>query len=71
MGWLNYKFDVAKTHLSFTPLGKALKDKGVEDQEIIRTPRAIDFIEVVLIKRETTQDEKQIARLFNHKFHMF
>ncbi|HYM33214.1 MAG TPA: hypothetical protein VEU47_18085 [Candidatus Cybelea sp.] len=70
MGWLDHRFDLTELRFNFTPLGQALKKKGIQGGDIVTTPRAIDSMSMVLTKRETTMEERQMARAFSHTFHL-
>lgn len=50
LGWKTARFVVKDLNCLFSALGKDLKQKGVPDDEVLRTPRAIDSMKVVLEK---------------------
>jgi SAM-dependent methyltransferase len=50
LGWKTARFVVKDLDCLFSALGKDLKQKGVPDDEILRTPRAIDSMKVILEK---------------------
>ncbi|QGZ54953.1 hypothetical protein [Paraburkholderia acidiphila] len=47
--------------MTFSPLGDELRSRGVADDEIVRTPRAVDAMEAVLVKRMLTEPEREAA----------
>jgi hypothetical protein len=64
LGWFNERFDCTETSLNLTDYGKSLVSRNVPQEEILRTARAIDSMRVVLTKRETTPEEKTMARAY-------
>ena len=62
LGWFNERFDCTETSLNLTEHGKSLVSRNVPQDEVLRTPRAIDSMRVVLTKRKTTAEEKTMAR---------
>lgn len=50
LGWKTARFVVKDLNCMFSELGKGLKQKGMPDDEVLRTPRAIDSMKVVLEK---------------------
>jgi hypothetical protein len=71
LGWLNHKFDM--TELKFLPseLGFELMKKNINHEEILRTPRAIDSMQVTLVKRETTPEEKTNASSYSNNLNFY
>lgn len=61
IGWLNYRFDITESSMNLTDFGKTMVARNVAQDEILRTPRAIESMRVVLIKRKTTPEEKMLA----------
>ncbi len=68
LGWFNDRFDCTETSLNLTDYGKSLVSRNVPQEEILRTPRAIDSMRVVLTKRKTTPEEKTMARAYSNSF---
>jgi hypothetical protein len=62
--WLEARFTTAQLQMVFSPIGAAMRERGIADEEIFRTPRAVDSMQGVLVKRELTLEEKQNARLW-------
>lgn len=58
MGWGDARFDVRSLSFIFSPLGASLQSANVDQELIIRTPRAVDAMMVDLVKRHLTDDEK-------------
>jgi hypothetical protein len=71
LGWHNYKFDM--TELKYTPskFGLELMKKNINHEEILSTPRAIDSMQVTLVKRETTPEEKTIASAYSNSLKLY
>ena len=62
LGWREARFVVDQRMFVPSPLGLALVEKGMPEEEIIRTPRAIDSMSVTLRKiRLTAEDEATLA----------
>ncbi len=70
LGWLDHRFELGEMSFSYSPLGEKLKTLGASPEEIRLAPRAVDSMRVVLIKRPTTLEEKQLARAHDARFHM-
>ena len=49
LGWED-RFDLKSLEYALSPLGNTMKDSGVQDTVIIRTPRAVDGMLVILTK---------------------
>jgi SAM-dependent methyltransferase len=58
MGWSEFRFVLDSFDFVPSPLGEALKNKDVAREEIIRTPRAIDSMYVVLRKVVLTPEDR-------------
>lgn len=71
LGWLNHKFDMTELKYSPSELGFELMKKNINHEEILRTPRAIDSMQVTLVKRETTPEEKTIARSYGNSLKFY
>jgi SAM-dependent methyltransferase len=62
MGWTEARFDLAQFDLSLSPVGEALKKQQMKGEDLVRHPRAVDQMRVVLGKRLLTDAEKdQVA----------
>lgn len=57
LNWMEYRFDLVEQRFIHSPLGELLLQQGVSDDEILRTPRAIDSMQVVMRKRKLTSAE--------------
>lgn len=55
LGWSEARFTKVREEFVLSPVGGDLKARGVSDAEILRTPRAVDSMRVVL--RKITIDE--------------
>ena len=49
LGWQD-RFNLSKMEFVLSAIGQEMMDKDVPDQEILRTPRAVDSMKVVLTK---------------------
>jgi SAM-dependent methyltransferase len=59
LGWTEARFDIAGFDLGLSPVGEALKLQQVKGEDLVRHPRAVDQMRVVLRKRLLTGAEKQ------------
>jgi len=59
MGWTEARFDLVQFDLGLSPIGEALKQQQVKGEDLVRHPRAIDQLRVILRKRLLTDAEKQ------------
>lgn len=68
LGWLDYRFECTETSMNLTEFGKTLVAGNRPQDEILRTPRAIESMRVVLTKRKTTPEEKMLACAHSNGF---
>lgn len=61
LGWQDARFDLAVNHVELSPLGEELQRGGSSLDFILRQPRAVDTMKVVLRKRHLTAEEKALA----------
>lgn len=59
MGWTEARFEIAAFDLGLSPIGEALKQRQVKGEDLVRHPRAVDQMRVVLRKRLLTETEKR------------
>jgi SAM-dependent methyltransferase len=59
MGWTEARFDLAQFDLGLSPIGEALAKQHVKGEDLVRHPRAVDQLRVVLRKRLLTAIESQ------------
>jgi SAM-dependent methyltransferase len=64
MGWTEARFDVAQFDLGLSPVGKALAQQQIKGEDLVRHPRAVDQLKVVLRKRLLTDAEKQQVTMY-------
>ena len=57
MGWTEAKFDCLSTEFRLSPLGETLSAAGKTLEDILRTPRAVDGMSVILRKRYLLESE--------------
>ncbi len=62
MGWTEARFDLKEMGMKLGPLGESLRQRGMQDEELFRTPRAVEAMHVALIKRLLSDDEKRQAQ---------
>ena len=68
LGWFEYKFDLEKLDYTLSQYGQDLIDKKIDAESVLRSPRAIDSMQICLVKRETTLEEKTLARSFSNNY---
>jgi SAM-dependent methyltransferase len=61
MGWTEARFDLQSLELEMSPLGAQMRAAGKPDEEIFRTPRAVDVLNVRLRKRYLQESERREA----------
>lgn len=59
LGWTQYRFDLVYNQFLMNEIGIKLQKQGMPPDEIIRQPRVVDEMAVVLKKRPLNQEEKQ------------
>jgi SAM-dependent methyltransferase len=62
LGWSEARFDLIEQRFRNSSLGDALSARGHPNEEILRTPRAVDEMSVVLRKRLLTEAERAHGR---------
>jgi SAM-dependent methyltransferase len=58
MGWDTWKFELTTLAYVLSPIGQQLVTLGEERDTIVRTPRAVDSMNVALVKRTLNEAEK-------------
>ncbi|RRA47273.1 hypothetical protein [Acidipila sp. EB88] len=66
MGWTDARFTIDSLDFCLSPLGESLRDSGAGD-ELVRTPRAVDSMRVVLRKQLLNAEEKQRGAAFRQQ----
>jgi SAM-dependent methyltransferase len=61
LGWSEARFDLIEQRFGYSPLGDALTANGMPQEEILRSPRAVDEMSVVLRKRWLTDEERTLG----------
>jgi len=64
MGWTEARFDLVQFDLGLSPIGQALQKQHVKGEDLVRHPRAVDQMRVVLRKRQLTDAEKQQVTVY-------
>ena len=59
MGWTEARFDLMQFDLNLSPVGELLQKQQMKGEDLVRHPRAVDQMRVVLRKRLLTEAEKQ------------
>jgi SAM-dependent methyltransferase len=58
IGWTECRFDLVDQRFRYSPLGDTLAARGCPSEEILRSPRAVDEMQVVLQKRRLSDEER-------------
>lgn len=61
LGWQQARFDTTELQMVLSTLGQELQQRGIGIDEICRTPRAVDSMQVLLTKRALTDAEREQA----------
>ncbi|MFT3791748.1 MAG: hypothetical protein QM741_11895 [Rudaea sp.] len=61
LGWNEARFDVKEMGMKLSAVGEALRQRGTAGDELFRVPRAVDEMQVVLVKRLLSEAERQQA----------
>jgi SAM-dependent methyltransferase len=64
MGWTEARFDLAQFNLELSPIGEQLQKQQVKGEDLVRCPRAVNQMRVVLRKRLLTDVEKQQVAIY-------
>ena len=64
MGWTEARFDLVQFDVNLSPVGEALAKQQVKGEDLVRHPRAVDQLKVVLRKRLLTEAEKQQVSVY-------
>jgi SAM-dependent methyltransferase len=64
MGWTEARFDLAQFNLDLSPIGESLRQQQVKGEDLVRHPRAVNQMRVVLRKRLLTEAEKQQVAMY-------
>ena len=64
LGWTEARFDLASINFGLSDYGRTLKGKTA-DEMLLRHPRAVDEMQVVLRKRALTREEIQLVKKMN------
>jgi hypothetical protein len=64
LGWFDYKFELLELNFLPSALGKNLIEKNIDKDVILSTPRAIESMSVIFVKRQTNFQEKNLARSY-------
>ena len=64
LGWTEARFDMREMGMKLSAVGEALRQRGVAGDELFRVPRAVDEMQVVLVKRLCSEAETQQASAY-------
>ncbi len=64
MGWAEARFDLVQFDLDLSPVGEQLQKQQMKGEDLVRHPRAVDQMRVVLRKRLLTDAEKQQVAVY-------
>ncbi|PIE24486.1 MAG: hypothetical protein CSA62_04195 [Planctomycetota bacterium] len=64
LGWRTHHFALTKMEFVPTDFGKSLTEKGVELDELLRTPRAIEQMYVELTKQALSPEDLRVTETF-------
>lgn len=64
LGWQEARFDLARLEFVHSGLGERLAAEGVDEEIILRTPRAVDAMEVTLEKVLLSEKEKSYVQKY-------
>lgn len=64
LGWRDFRFDQESIVYVPSPYGQSLSDRGMELDDLIRHPRAIDAMRVKLRKRALSEQEQANHQMF-------
>ena len=64
MGWTEARFDLVQFNLDLSPIGESLRQQQVKGEDLVRHPRAVNQMRVVLRKRLLTEAEKQQVAVY-------
>ena len=62
LGWDEARFDLTAIHFVYSDIGCALASRGMPQDEILRSPRAVDEMRVALRKRRLDPAERDYGR---------
>ncbi|TPL95893.1 hypothetical protein FJ960_27180 [Mesorhizobium sp. B2-3-11] len=62
LGWTQARFELIELTFHYSSFGRELAERGVSHDEILRGPRAVDEMHVVLRKRQLTEAERAHGR---------
>jgi len=64
LGWKTHRFKIQKLDFIVSPLGQEMLKAGQEQEVILRTPRAVDSMKIVLEKITLSDQDKQVLDAF-------
>lgn len=62
IGWNESRFDLIEIRYIYSNLGNELSNGGASQEEVLRTPRAVDEMDLTLRKRRLTAHEQYVGR---------
>lgn len=67
LGWFEYCFEMSSLTYIPSEYGASLVSQNLQESIILSTPRAIDSMNVIFVKRKTTIDERTLVRTIASK----
>ncbi len=64
LGWQTHRFAIKQREFSLSPLGLEMSGAGQKNDVILRTPRAVDAMKVVLEKIPLSEQDRQALKQF-------
>jgi hypothetical protein len=61
LGWSTHRFTLDQMEMVLNPIGQDLLARGINREDLLRTPRAVDSMNVVLRKIALTEGERQLG----------
>lgn len=58
MNWDTWRFDLKTLQFVLSPIGVSMHQQGLDQDAILRTPRAVDSMKVELVKRVLSDQER-------------
>jgi SAM-dependent methyltransferase len=67
MGWTEARFTIGKLEFILSPIGERLREQQLQSEDLVRSPRAVDSMKVVLVKQSLTAEEKRLVERYRQR----
>jgi SAM-dependent methyltransferase len=67
MGWTESRFTIGKLEFVLSPIGDRLREQQLQSEDLVRSPRAVDSMKVVLVKQPLTAEEKRLVERYRQR----